>query len=180
MPGQHRGAELDDGIAHIRHRHGDARGEHRTGESQRGAEHQVTDVPAGAAAAGTCPCAAGRGVEQPGLLLAGGAGGAAVGGESGSGSDLRPDPLEAIGARLYLLRGGMQGRAHTLREVMWLTGWWAGSQRLLLLQRGPERGHAAGRVAFNRTAADPHGGGDLSLGEVSVVAQHDGLALPVG
>ncbi len=51
---------------------------------------------------------------------------------------------------------------------------------LLLLQRGPERGHAAGRVALDSAAADPHGVGDLGLGEVSVVAQHDRLALPVG
>jgi hypothetical protein len=38
----------------------------------------------------------------------------------------RPDALKAIGAWLHLLRGGMQRRAHKLREVMWLTGWWAG------------------------------------------------------
>ena len=164
MPGQHRGAELDDGLAQRRHRHGDAGREHRAGKSQRGAEHQVADIPPRAAPAGTRPCTVGRRLEQPGRLLAGGAGGAAVGGEGGPGSHLRPDPLEAIGAWLYLLRGGMQGRAHTLREVMWLTGWWAGSQRLLLLQRGPEGGHAAGRVALDRAAADPHGSGDLSLG----------------
>jgi hypothetical protein len=43
------------------------------------------------------------------------------------GPDLRPDAVEPIGVWLHLLRGSMQRRAHKLREVMWLTGWWAGS-----------------------------------------------------
>jgi hypothetical protein len=171
VPGQDRGAELDDGLAQRRHRQRDARGEHRAGERQRGTQHQVTEIPAGPAPAGP---PAYTGLEQLGLASGVGCG------EGRAGTNLRPDALKAVGTRLHLIRGGMQRRAHKLREVMWLTGWWTGCHVLLLLQRGPERGHAAGRVALDRSAADPHGGGDLSLGEVGVVTQHDCLALPFG
>jgi hypothetical protein len=51
---------------------------------------------------------------------------------------------------------------------------------LLLLQGRAQGGHAAGGVALDRAAADPHRGGDLCFGQVSVVPQHDRLALTVG
>jgi hypothetical protein len=130
MPGgQHPGAELDEGLAKGRHRHGDARGEHRAGKRQRGPEHQVAKVPASPLPARLAPHPrTGRQrLQQPRPAPAGSASGAAVGGEGRGGADLRPDALKAIGAGLHLLRGGMQRRAHKLREVMWLTGWWPGS-----------------------------------------------------
>ncbi|HEX6525903.1 MAG TPA: hypothetical protein VF070_38705 [Streptosporangiaceae bacterium] len=41
-------------------------------------------------------------------------------GERGAGgSDLRPDPFEAAGTRLHLIRGGVQLSAHVIREVAW-------------------------------------------------------------
>ena len=48
-----------------------------------------------------------------------------VGGKGwAAGLDRCPDAVQAVGARLHLLRGSMQRRAHKLREVMWLTGRW--------------------------------------------------------
>jgi len=65
-------------------------------------------------------------LQQPRPMPAGRVSVAPIGGESRGGPGFRPDPVQAVRARLHLLRGGMQGRAHTLREVMWLTGWWGG------------------------------------------------------
>ena len=54
--------------------------------------------------------------------------GLTVGGEGrAAGPDGCPDAVQAVGARLHLLRGSMQRRAYKLREVMWLTGRWTGS-----------------------------------------------------
>jgi hypothetical protein len=44
-----------------------------------------------------------------------------------AGPDGCADAVQAVGARLHLLRGSMQRGAHKLREVMWLTGRWTGS-----------------------------------------------------
>lgn len=43
-----------------------------------------------------------------------------------------------------------------------------------------ERDQAAARVGLHRAAGDPEGLGDLGLGLVEVVAEHDDLALPTG
>ncbi len=46
--------------------------------------------------------------------------------------------------------------------------------------RVPERRHAPGQVASHRPGADAHRRSGLAVGQAHIVAQHDGLAQPVG
>ena len=85
-------------------------------------------------------------------------------------------------ARFDLVRGSMQLTAQEVAEVLSLRGRAvvAGSHHYSCFQGRTQGRHAAGRVTFHGAAADFHGSCYLSLGQVGVVAQDDGLPLAVG
>jgi hypothetical protein len=79
------------------------------------------------------------------------------------------------GARLPV-SPGTQGHLWTARiaAVPGTDRWRCG-----LFESCAKRRHTASGVALDGAAADAHGGGDLSLGQIRVIAQHDRLALPL-
>ena len=96
----------------------------------------------------------------------------------------RPDGLERIRARVGA--GPAYASEHSeaspakARAGFLAAGFLARGRPSILLQGRTKGGHATGRVAFDGAAADAHAGGDVGLGQVGVVAQHDRLALPFG
>jgi hypothetical protein len=121
VTGKHGRTELDDGLPQWRDRGGYAGREYCAGEGERGPEHDLMQVQV------LPPVRTRRPVTSAGTGLAS-RNPDAVGSEGwAAGPHGCPDTIQAVWARLYLLRGSMQRRAHKLREVMWLTGWWTAS-----------------------------------------------------